>query len=300
MQPLANKTMNPVITRRLGFVLAMFFTLASLPAASAEKHPASAKQAIKHTATSPTKTAKASVAPKPKPPKPHRVAAAKTPPKPRAAPVNTTAATANPTVEPDPRAANSVEPEAKPKPTEARRAKAKSTDAPVASEADYLAEMEAWKTYQTDTARAWKNYQARTISREAYDAEIKRARLTYDSSVPGNAGSGLVLDGKENALGNLKTWLQLEFCNTSQAQSSVRRHFGISGPTDGNGPVFAGLLNRFVLTVSPEASQRIENEVQEYRRASKDEIEARVYRIQANLNTRDTSKAYLGSWCDKQ
>jgi hypothetical protein len=159
--------------------------------------------------------------------------------------------------------------------------------------------MQAWRTYQDDSARAWKSYQARTTTREDYDAEVKRAWLAYQSATGANTGLASSFARKEDALASLRTWMLLEFCHTGQAAASARTRLGIGSPADADSPAFAGLLNSYVMTVASEASRRIENEAQEYRKQSTAEIEARVQRIQANLNTREIGQAYRSSGCDR-
>lgn len=295
--------MTPSIVRQLPLALALLCTLG--PAAAAEKHPGKAKpHPSKAAAPVPAKAAQPAKTTEPKHHHPAPVAA-KTPPRPRHAPepkpTLPESQSAAP-VQPAP-AAVPAEPAPAPPPRPKTRHAPAQASAPApaapASEADYLAEMEAWRSYQTETARAWKQYQARTITREAYDAEVKRSWTAY-AAVSGNgAATGTALGNKDTALDQLRLWLDLDFCNTDQAAAAIRRHYGISGPTEDSGPVFAGLLNRFVQTASPETQQRIEREIADYRRQSADDIQDRVERIQANLGTRDIRKAYRGSWCGR-
>lgn len=292
--------MTPSINRFLA-LSTILLALSPHAVQSAEKHASgdSKKHPHRHIQTAaPAKPTKAKAkASKQAETKRHVSALAQAPAKPRPSAPKPTApkepaiaqaeATGEPAAAPPP-----------PKPEPRRAAQKPARDLPPASEADYLAEMEAWRAYQTHTARAWKDYQARIITREAYDAEVKRGWMAYEAVSRDSAATAAASGGKENALGNLRLWMQLEFCDTDQAGAAIHRHFGLSGPTD-DSPAFAGLLNRFVLTASPEAHQRIEREVTEFRRQSTDDIETRVQRIQANLGTRDFRKAYLGSWCGK-
>ncbi|SMF95345.1 hypothetical protein SAMN02949497_2706 [Methylomagnum ishizawai] len=283
--------MTPSIVRQLPLVLALLCALG--PAAAAEKHPGKAKpQPGKATAPVPAKAAQPAKTTGPKHPHPAPVAA-KTPPQPPSAPEPKLAI---PEIQASPATAP-TEPAPHPK-TRHAPASAPAPAAP-ASEADYLAEMEAWRSYQTEMARAWKQYQARTITRAAYDAEVKRSWTAYAAVAGNGAATGTALGNKDAALDQLRLWLDLDFCNTDQAAAAIRRHYGISGPTEDSGPVFAGLLHRFVQTASPETQQRIEREIADYRRQSADDIQDRVERIQANLGTRDIRKAYRGSWCGR-
>jgi hypothetical protein len=175
--------------------------------------------------------------------------------------------------------------------------------APAAPESGPPAEIDeaaAWKTYQAESAAAWKKYQAKTINRAEYDAQIKAAFGTYET-VAGKTRSGPSgFSDKGEALAGLKTWLQLEFCNSRAAWSSAQRRYGISAPTTGSGPAFTGLLDRYVRTVASDADEkRIESELREYSGRDIAEIDDRIDTIQRRLNTRDPQHAYAGSWCSR-
>lgn len=313
--------MRPIPLRRLALVAAMFHLLAPLSADGAAKKP-SPEVKVSHAAAkvAPTKSGKAvpaHPATRAKPAVPVKAAASKPQPVPASKPAKAVPPAPRPVVAqapapvpaprpvaaPDPapldypEPLSAVSPEPPPKKALPSRRRAPSPPVPVPSEADYLAEQEAWRAYQSSTARAWKSYQARTITREAYDAEVKRAWDDYQAvATDGSAAS--TVGRKEDALADLRTWMQLDLCNTNPP-TSARQARGISGPASDSGPVFAGLLNRFVLTVAPEAARHIETDMQEYSRQSSGDIAARISRIQAGLGTRDMRRAYQGSWCDR-
>jgi hypothetical protein len=161
-------------------------------------------------------------------------------------------------------------------------------------------EASAWKTYQAESAAAWKKYQAKTISRAEYDAEVKRAWTAYETAAHGTREAPTGFSSKADALVALKTWLQLEFCNSRTAWSSAKRQYGIGAPTTGSGPAFTGLLDHFVRTVASDAEEkRIENELREYAGRDIAEIDGRIDSIQRRLNTRNMQNAYADSWCSK-
>ncbi len=111
-----------------------------------------------------------------------------------------------------PEALSAALPEPPPKPAHARRRASSAPPVPVPSEADYLAEQEAWRAYQSSAARAWKSYQARTITREAYDAEVKRAWVDYQAvATGGNAASTLGRKGSVLDL-DIKPRIQIQIC----------------------------------------------------------------------------------------
>lgn len=177
----------------------------------------------------------------------------------------------------------------------ARLAEAAKIPAPVEVEED-----EAWRTYQADSAEAWKKYQARTLTRAAYDEEIKRAWNIYSAAARGGSGPASGRIDKSEALANLRTWLQLEFCNSRSSRAGARLAYGISGPAAESGGAFAGLLDRFVRTVaSDEEQRRIEHELRDYGNRDVDDIDARIETLQRRLDTRDVQRAYAGSWCSR-
>lgn len=170
---------------------------------------------------------------------------------------------------------------------------------PMTSPPPAMDETTAWKTYQAASASAWKKYQAKAISRAEYDAEIRRAWSDYAVVAHNNygfPGSG----NKAEALSNLKTWLQLEYCNSRTALAEARRPYGISAPTTASGSALAGLLDRYVQTVASDSdARRMESELRDYAARDIGEIELRIDTLQRRLATRDTERAYAVSWCSR-
>jgi len=98
---------------------------------------------------------------------------------------------------------------------------------------------------------------------------------------------------KADALGNLKFWLELDFCHSNQA-------FGLRElqNADGGGSVSAGLLQTAIEAAAPwSVLNQINQEVNRYQNKSTTEIEARTSSIQQKLRTNDPIAAYRNSYC---
>jgi len=155
----------------------------------------------------------------------------------------------------------------------------------------------AWILYESEKALAWKRYLAKTITAKAdYDAAAKQAG--DEREVLQTRGEELRARTKEDALFNLKTWLQLEFCHSNTAFSLSQLRGGTKGPPSDVGGALAGFLSLIVQTIAPEAERRrIDNELGQYTATNINDIDSRVEQIQKKLGTNDPQKAYVNSWC---
>jgi len=98
---------------------------------------------------------------------------------------------------------------------------------------------------------------------------------------------------KDDALGNLRLWLNIDFCSSNQA-------FSISQlkDADAGGSLTAGLLQTVLMNVLPwSVKSGIDREVAKYQNSSIDAIQARTNAIQKKLGTSDPIVAYRKSYC---
>lgn len=98
---------------------------------------------------------------------------------------------------------------------------------------------------------------------------------------------------KADALGELKSWLIVDWCSSSQA-------FGLQQMNNANpkGSLLADVLQWFFTTFTPYSAQSaIERELASYSSQSVSQIDARIAALQKKLKTSDLEKAYRNSWC---
>jgi hypothetical protein len=103
---------------------------------------------------------------------------------------------------------------------------------------------------------------------------------------------------KETALGTLKVWLELEWCNSTNAFTLQQLGGGEDGtaanPYDAGAGVFSIAAQTFL---TKDRQNKIDSELKAYEGKSLQEIDARVEQIKKDLNTNDPLKAKVNSWC---
>jgi len=98
---------------------------------------------------------------------------------------------------------------------------------------------------------------------------------------------------KDDALGNLKLWLELDFCHSNQAFSLRELQ-----NADAGGSLSAGVLQTAIEAAAPwSVLNQINQQVKQYQNKSITDIEARTTSIEQRLRTNDPIAAYRNSYC---
>jgi hypothetical protein len=163
------------------------------------------------------------------------------------------------------------------------------------------AEQERLRQQQLAKQRAAEQERQQQLAKERASQQLSKPLSTKAPQVDGTKSSFQQANGpvlrsytKNDALANLKLWLNLNYCHSGMA----RDYNQLQNAGAGNSPTAWALQKFYERTLPGVVTRQIDQEVKQYENKSIAEIDSRTKQIQDKLGTTDPIKAYRNSYCN--